>query len=47
MKKSILLFAVFSFLFLACSKQPEGQGYETYDNHPTWTDSTPEEFWDK
>ena len=38
-------------LFLSCTKQPEeqeqGRGGESYDNHPTWTDSTPGAFWDK
>ena len=48
MKKSILLFAFFSLLFLACGKQQEGPaGYEGYEDHPTWTDSNPDAFWDK
>ena len=38
-------------LFLSCTKQPEeqeqGRRVESYENHPAWTDSNPEAFWDK
>lgn len=47
MKKSVILFAFLSLLFVSCTNQEEGPGYEPYDTHPVWTDSTPEAFWDK
>ena len=51
MKKLFIPVAALALLLLSCTKQPEeqeqGQGFESYDNHPTWTDSNPEAFWDK
>ena len=34
-------------LFFSCSKPEEGRTEESFDNHPTWTDSNPDAFWDK
>ena len=47
MKKSVILFAFLSLLFLACTNQEEEQRHEPYDTHPVWTDSNPDAFWDK
>ena len=47
-KHLILPLALLALLFFSCGKQPEGpSGYEGYEDHPTWTDSNPEAFWDK
>ena len=40
--------ALLVLLAVSCSKQQEGPaGYEEYEDHPTWTDSNPDAFWDK
>ncbi|MBR4715868.1 MAG: hypothetical protein IKP34_06800 [Bacteroidales bacterium] len=36
-----------AFLSVSCSKPEWTAGYEGYEDHPTWTDSNPEAFWDK
>lgn len=41
------LILLLPFLFLSCSKQEGGQQSETFDQHPTWTDSNPDAFWGK
>ena len=39
---ALLALLVFSF-----GKQEGPSGYEGYEDHPTWTDSNPDAFWDK
>ena len=47
-KSSKIILMLSLLLTLACTKQQEGlSGYEPYDTHPYWTDSTPDVFWDK
>lgn len=41
------LFWALALLLLSCTKQEGGQQSETFDQHPTWTDSNPDAFWDK
>jgi hypothetical protein len=43
----ILILTALLLLFLSCGKQEWPAGYEGYEDHPTWTDSNPEAFWDK
>ena len=49
-KNLILPFAAIVFLFLSCSKPEEqrsGDGEEDFDPHPTWTDDSTNNFWEK
>ena len=45
--KYIYLLALLPILFFSCGKQEGTAGYEGYEDHPTWTDSNPDAFWDK
>lgn len=46
-KKGALPAATILLLFLSCEKPAEKQTVENFGQHPIWTDSNPETFWDK
>ena len=47
MIEKLIKYILLALLVFSCSK-PEGpSGYEGYEDHPTWTDSNPDAFWDK
>ncbi len=41
------LIVLLVLLFVSCGKPEEERTEESFDNHPTWTDSNPGAFWDK
>lgn len=45
MKKILSCLIIISFSFLSCSEKSDMSEYEDYEEHPNWTDSTPDEFW--
>lgn len=48
LKRLILLLAVVALFFVACDKSSDQQeGEEGFDQHPTWTDDSTNNFWDK
>ena len=46
-KHLILPLALLALLFSACDKANNQQANEPYDQHPTWTDDSTNNFWDK
>ena len=46
-KHLILPLAILALLFVSCDKSSEPSGVEPYDQHPTWTDDSTNNFWDK
>ena len=43
----VSLFVLVALLLAACGKEPgASSAEESFNPHPTWTDSTPEAFWD-
>ena len=38
---------VVALLFVSCSKSSDRQTDEAFDQHPTWTDDSTNNFWDK
>ncbi|MGX8713946.1 MAG: hypothetical protein ACSW8I_09785 [bacterium] len=46
-KLLILPLAVVALFFVFCDKSSEPSGDEPFDQHPTWTDDSTNNFWDK
>ena len=46
-KHLILPLALFALLFVTCDKDSDQQTDEAFDQHPTWTDDSTNNFWDK
>ena len=44
--KRYIKYLPLALLFISCAKQPEDeQQSDTFEHHPTWTDSAPDDFW--
>ena len=46
-KHLILPLALFALFFVSCDGAEEQQAEEPYVQHPTWTDDSSNNFWDK
>ena len=46
-KRQILPLAAVIMLFVSCDKSSDRQAVETFDQHPTWTPDSTNNFWDK
>ena len=46
-KHLILPLAFLALFFVSCDKDSERQTEEKFDQHPTWTDDSSNNFWDK
>ena len=43
----MLILTALLLLFLSCGKQEEGRTDEGFEPHPTWTDDSTNNFWEK
>lgn len=47
LKHIILPLALLALLSVSCDKSSDRQAVEPYDQHPTWTSDSANNFWDK
>lgn len=46
-KRIIVSLAAIVLFFVSCDKSSDHQTEDTFDQHPTWTDDSTNNFWDK